>query len=109
VAKHSRTLGAFLLAAALAVTARPAPSQAGDCTFKGIPLHGRVQVVHSFGDIKVQVVRSFPDLRVEKVASFPSRCGQWEFVTSFPDFTIEEVSSFPDLKIEYVDSFPGEN
>lgn len=78
-----------------------------DCTFEGITLHGDVEVVESFADIRVQVVTSFPDLKVKRVDSFADECGEWEFVDSFGDFTIEFVDSFPDIKIEYVESFPG--
>lgn len=80
---------------------------ASGCTFKGIPLYGKVQVVESFPDIKVQQVSSFPDLKVQMVSSFPDSCGQWQIVESFPDFKIQYVSSFPDIKIQTVSSFPG--
>ena len=79
----------------------------GDCSWRGIPLYGKVMVVDSFPDIKVEVVRSFPDIKVKKVTSFADRCGEWTFVESFPDFTIKFVNSFPDIKIKYVNSFPG--
>lgn len=78
-----------------------------DCTFKGVPLKGKVQVVDSFPDFKVQVVSSFPDLKVKTVEHFPDDCGEWQFVDSFPDFKIKFVNSFPDFKIKMVDSFPG--
>jgi hypothetical protein len=77
------------------------------CTYGGIRLYGKVQVVTSFADIKVKVVESFADLQVEKVTSFPNDCGKWEFVESFPDFTIQFVDSFEDISIKFVDSFPG--
>jgi len=80
---------------------------AASCSFNGIPLHGDVQVVESFPDIRVQIVDSFPDLNVEEVTSFPDKCGQWKLVDSFPDFKIQYVDSFPDLKIKKVTSFPG--
>ena len=78
-----------------------------NCTWKGIPLFGKVKVVNSFPDIEVEVVSSFPDLKVKKVNSFANSCGEWIFVESFPDFTVKFVSSFPDIKIKYVSSFPG--
>ncbi len=81
----------------------------GDCTYKGIKLYGKVQVVTSFPDIKVKVVSSFADLKVENVTSFPDKCGKWQFVTSFPDFKIQYVDSFPDIEITMVNSFPGTN
>lgn len=85
----------------------PGAVKEGDCTYRGLKLYGRVQVVNNFPDIKVQVVSSFPDLEVQIVNSFPDRCGKWQFVTSFPDFKIQYVSSFPDIKIMFVNSFPG--
>ncbi|WP_089412422.1 hypothetical protein [Amphiplicatus metriothermophilus] len=78
-----------------------------DCTLKGLPLRGDVQVVDSFPDLKVQIVESFPDLKVKAVESFPDDCGEWRFVDSFPDFKIQYVDSFPDLTIRFVESFPG--
>lgn len=77
------------------------------CTYKGIPLQGKVQIVTSFPDIKVKVVNSFADLKVRKVSSFPDSCGKWQIVDSFPDFKIQLVDSFPDVTITWVDSFPG--
>tara|TARA_Y100001954_G_scaffold89344_1_gene97885 strand:+ start:8908 stop:9225 length:318 start_codon:yes stop_codon:yes gene_type:complete len=77
------------------------------CTWKGIPLFGKVKVVNSFPDILVEEVNSFPDLKVKKVNSFANSCGEWVFVESFPDFTVKFVNSFPDIKIKYVNSFPG--
>lgn len=98
-------------ATGLAALALFGPAQAEkpdpQCVLKGIVLHGDVQVVVSFPDLKVQIVASFPDLRVKQVASFPDQCGEWRFVESFPDFKIQYVDSFPDLRIEMVQSFPG--
>lgn len=81
----------------------------GDCTFKGITLHGKVQFVTSFPDIKIQYVSSFPDIKVKFVSSFPDDCGEWQVVESFPDFKVQIVESFPDLKVQIVESFPGMN
>lgn len=81
----------------------------GSCEYKGIKLHGKVQFVSSFPDIKIQYVSSFPDIKVKFVSSFPDDCGEWQKVDSFPDFKVQEVSSFPDLKVQIVDSFPGMN
>jgi hypothetical protein len=78
-----------------------------DCTFNGINLYGKVQVVDAFPDIKVQVVDAFPDLKVQEVDAFPDECGKWQFVDAFPDFKIQFVDAFPDIKIQYVDAFPG--
>ena len=81
----------------------------GDCSWKGIPLHGKVEIVESFADIKVEIVDAFPDIRVKWVNAFANDCGEWEKVESFGDFKIELVNSFPDLKIKEVDAFPGMN
>ncbi len=77
------------------------------CTYKNIPLYGKVQFVTSFPDFKVKYVTSFPDLKVQFVTSFPDSCGKWQVVESFPDFKVQIVDSFPDFTIEVVDSFPG--
>lgn len=81
--------------------------QEEDCTFNGIPLHGKVQFVESNADIKVKIVESFPDLKVKMVNSFPDDCGEWQIVDSFPDFKVQIVESFPDIKVKFVESFPG--
>ena len=80
-----------------------------DCSWNGITLHGKVEIVESFPDIKVEIVNSFSDIKVHWVESFPDDCGEWEKVESFPDFKIQIVESFPDLKVEIVSSFPGMN
>lgn len=80
-----------------------------DCTWENISLHGKVQFVESFPDIKIQIVESFPDLKVKYVSAFPDHCGEWQVVESFPDFKVQLVESFPDIKIKIVDSFPGIN
>ena len=95
---------------AMQLTAAGTSALAGDldtCSWKGIDLRGKVQIVESFPDIKIQVVSSFPDLKVKRVDSFPDDCGEWQFVDSFPDFKIQFVDSFPDIKIRFVESFPG--
>ncbi len=78
-----------------------------DCTWEGIALHGKVEFVTSFPDIKIEYVTSFPDLKVKMVDAFPDDCGEWQEVTSFPDFKVQVVTSFPDIKVEEVSSFPG--
>lgn len=80
---------------------------ASDCTYAGVPLHGRVVVVDSFADFDVKVVSSFPDLKVKEVDSFANSCGEWEFVDAFGDFSVRFVDSFGDFTIRFVDSFPG--
>ena len=79
----------------------------GNCSYKGIKLHGKVKFVNSFPDIKIKYVSSFPDIKVKFVSSFPDRCGEWKKVNSFPDFKVKVVNSFPDLKVKVVNSFPG--
>ncbi|TGM03405.1 hypothetical protein EHQ76_09300 [Leptospira barantonii] len=80
---------------------------AGDCTFNGKKLYGKIKVVTSFPDVKVKVVDSFSDLKVKVVDSFPDSCGKWKMVESSPNTKIKFVTSFPDVKIEYVSSSPG--
>lgn len=84
---------------------------ADDCVLvkngKTIPLHGKVQIVESFPDIKVQIVESFADLDVLIVSSFPDDCGKIQIVESFPDVKVQIVESFPDIKVRIVSSFPG--
>ncbi|MEO1049899.1 MAG: hypothetical protein AAFX87_04720 [Bacteroidota bacterium] len=82
---------------------------AEDCQWKDIALHGKVQFVDKFPDIKIQYVKSFPDIKVKFVDSFPNDCGEWQEVNSFPDFKIQVVESFSDLKVQEVTSFPGMN
>ena len=78
-----------------------------NCTFNGVRLYGRVQVVTHNADFRVRVVNSMPDLRVKRVNSLPNRCGMWQFVDSNPDFTIQFVENAPDFTIEFVESQPG--
>ncbi len=80
-----------------------------DCTFKGIPLHGKVQFVDAFPDIKIQYVTAFPDIKVKMVDAFPDDCGEWKEVDVFPDFKVQVVDAFPDIKVQLVDVFPGMN
>ena len=74
---------------------------------KTYPLHGKVQIVNSFPDLKVQIVDAFPDLKVQLVNSFPDQTGKVQIVNSFPDVKVQIVTSFPDLKVKLVDAFPG--
>jgi len=78
-----------------------------NCTWKGLPLYGKVKIVENFADIRVKVVTSFPDLKVQLVESFPDACGKWEFTESFPDLKVQFVESFEDIRVEFVNSFPG--
>ncbi|MFC2094336.1 hypothetical protein ACFLSH_01775 [Bacteroidota bacterium] len=81
--------------------------QAEVCTFNDFALHGKIQFVENYADIKIKVVESFPDLKVKIVDSFPDDCGEWQIVDSFPDLKVQIVESFPDIKIKFVESFPG--
>jgi hypothetical protein len=103
----SLSMRRLLLPLLLVLPLTAAAEVGADCTWNGISLKGKVQIVTSFPDVKVQAVTSFPDLRVSFVSSFPDSCGKWQIVDSFPDFTIQYVTSFPDVKIQMVDSFPG--
>ena len=78
-----------------------------DCSFKGIELHGKVQFVDAFPDIKIQYVSAFPDIKVKMVEHFPDDCGEWQTVEHFPDFKVQVVSAFPDVKVQLVEHFPG--
>ena len=80
-----------------------------NCTCKGIPLYGKVEVVTSGADFKVEVVTIGADLQVEPVTIGANRCGQWEFVTIGADFKVEFVTIGADFKIEYVTIGPGIN
>lgn len=77
------------------------------CTFNGIPLHGKVQFVDAFPDIKIQYVNAFPDINVKWVEHFPDDCGEWQEVDAFPDFKVQVVEAFPDVKVKIVEAFPG--
>ena len=77
------------------------------CSYDSIPLHGKVQIVDAFPDIKVQFVDAFPDIKVKWVNAFPNDCGKWQKVKAFPDFKIQVVDAFPDIKVQIVESFPG--
>ena len=81
----------------------------GDCSWNGISLYGKVQIVDAFPDIKVQIVDAFPDIKVKWVDAFPNDCGKWQKVDAFADFKIQLVDAFPDLKVQEVDAFPGMN
>lgn len=78
-----------------------------DCSFNGIALHGKVQFVEAFPDIKIQYVNAFPDIKVKMVEHFPDDCGEWQTVEHFPDFKVQVVSAFPDIKVQLVEHFPG--
>lgn len=79
------------------------------CSYKGIPLHGKVRVVDALADFRVRQVDALADLKVEKVTAFASKCGQWLFVDALEDFTVEFVDALEDFSIEYVHTFPGLN
>ena len=90
-------------------TVQSEPIDKENCSCKGIPLYGRVQVKNSHADFKVEVVNSNPDLYVEVLTvsrSYPE-CGQWEFVEISPDFTVEFTDVSADFRITYVTISPG--
>ncbi len=96
------TLFAFSSTAALA----------DDCSFttrdgKTIQLHGKVEIVEHFGDIKVELVEHFEDLGVKLVEHFPDSCGEIQIVEHFGDFKVEIVDHFGDIKVKLVEHFPG--
>ncbi|AXA80388.1 hypothetical protein ACOTEO_00985 [Achromobacter xylosoxidans] len=94
-----RALPHALLACAMlgaAFTAQAGDIDKGRCTYKGIPLHGKVKVVDAFADI-----------RVKKVSAFADGCGEWKIVDAFPDFTVQFVDAFPDVTVKWVEAFPG--
>lgn len=77
------------------------------CTYRGIPLYGRVKVVDFMPDFTVKEVDFMPDLRVKPVSFLPTECGEWQFVDFMPDFTIKFVDFMPDFTVKRVDYFPG--
>jgi len=77
------------------------------CTYKGLPLYGKIQFVENFPDIKVKIVENFPDIKVKMVNNFPDNCGEWQVVSNFPDLKVQLVENFPDIKVKLVENFPG--
>jgi hypothetical protein len=77
------------------------------CTWKGINLYGKVQIVESNPDIRVEVVSVWPDILVDTTDYTPSRCGEWKFVKDWPDFKIQFVNSGADIKISFNNTWPG--
>ena len=55
------------------------------CSYNGIQLSGKFQVVEHFPDIKVKVVNHNPTLKVKLVNHFPNQCGEWKEVKNFPE------------------------
>ena len=39
--------------------------KSGDCSWNGISLNGKVQIVDVFPDIKVEIVDAFPDIKLK--------------------------------------------
>ncbi len=78
-----------------------------NCNYKGFSLHGKIQFVKNFPDIKVQIVENFPDIKVKLVENFPDDCGEWQIVETFPDIKVQIVENFPDIKVQFVENFPG--
>ena len=102
---HRAVLACALLAAPFAAVA--GDLNKANCTYKGVPLYGKVKIVTAFPDIKVKVVGALADLSVKKVDAFADSCGEWKIVDSFPDFKIQLVDAFPDVTITWVNAFPG--
>lgn len=100
-------LGVAIAAAILLAIPAPAQQNLSRCTYKGIRLYGKVEIVQAIPDLKVQVVNSGQDLDVKFVENFPDECGEWQIVNIFPDFRVQFVNIFPDLKIRLVNSSPG--
>jgi len=84
-----------------------------DCTFGGINLWGKVQMVDAIGfpTFKVRMVPVGADLKVQQLTSlgFPNSCGKWQMVDAigFPDFKVQLVSVGEDFTIIYDNNFPG--
>lgn len=78
-----------------------------DCTFRGVPLYGKVKVVDVFADFNVEIVDALCDLDVKFVDALPNQCGEWEFVDTFEDFSVKFVDVFGDFSICNVDALPG--
>lgn len=78
-----------------------------NCTYKGVPLYGKVKIVTSYADIKVKVVSAYADLSVKRVDAYADECGEWQIVDSYPDFTIQLVNFHADVAITWVDSYAG--
>lgn len=83
------------------------PIDRSNCTCKGIPLYGKVQVVNNAADFKVQIVSNAADLNVEITNCCPSECGKWQFVNNAADFTVEFVNNAGDFTIQLVNCCPG--
>jgi len=103
----------MVLSMAFMVLLKPEPMIAGeslnkeDCSFNGIKLYGKVQVVQNFPDIKVKIDNTWADIKVKMVDNFPDSCGEWQMVEHFPDFKVQFVDTFEDIKIKYVENWPG--
>lgn len=93
-----------LLMTSLTATDKPIKN---DCTFKGIPLFGNVEVVKGCADFTVEIVTSLPDIDVDTNSGPPTRCGEWKIVKGCSDFTIQYVKSCADIKVRFVKSLPG--
>ncbi len=86
------------------------PIDKENCTYKGIPLYGKVKVVNSGADFKVFVTNvTLQDvLEVQTVTCGAFRCGQWQFVNAGQDFTIQYVHrGSEDFQVRFVSSGPG--
>lgn len=77
-----------------------------NCSYKGIPLYGKVKVVNIGENFRVRKVNNFGNIRVREV-TFPEKCGQWKFVESLEDFKIKYVDSLEDFSVEFVNGLEG--
>jgi hypothetical protein len=80
-----------------------------NCTYDNIQLHGRIQYVDSFEDIRVKIVDEFAYIDVKLVSEQPDECGEWQIVDDLPDLRVKIVESGEDIKIRFVDEFSGKN
>ncbi len=72
-------------------------------------IHGRIEIVQNFEDLRVKVVDNYEDLDVKWVKQFPEKCGEWQLVKENPDIRIKFVKSNEDIRVKFVNDFPGVN
>jgi len=77
------------------------------CTYQGIPLKGKVQLVDSGEDFSIEYVSYDADLKVKFVDWGAKNCGEWEIVDYGADFKVKVVDKNADLRIERVQFSPG--
>jgi hypothetical protein len=77
------------------------------CSYNGIQLYGKVEIVEDFPDITVKQVDDFADLNVKKVEDFANECGKWKIVDESADFKVKLVEDFEDIQVKMVNDSPG--